>query len=158
MSRLPHFLDIRLTDGSEIVSHTPRPPFLPPGRFLVLISVKRLSRLQGHSAAGRIRSNEKSKDLIGNRSRCFPASSIVSQPTTLPYAPVSRQDCDEIVFSGYYNEVSEHCRHETSFSVARRPDIAVVASNFSSESPRRNSLYNLIENMFKLVSFFPRFL
>jgi hypothetical protein len=32
---------------------------LPPGRFLVLISVKRLSRPQGHSAAGRITSIEK---------------------------------------------------------------------------------------------------
>jgi hypothetical protein len=32
---------------------------LPPGRSLVLISVKRPSRLQGHSGAGRIRSIEK---------------------------------------------------------------------------------------------------
>jgi hypothetical protein len=39
-SRLPHFLDNRLTDGSEVVSPTPRPPFTPPGRFLVLISVR----------------------------------------------------------------------------------------------------------------------
>jgi hypothetical protein len=38
---------------------------LPPGRFLVLISVKRLSQLQGHSAAGRVRSIEKYSDLIG---------------------------------------------------------------------------------------------
>jgi hypothetical protein len=37
MSRLPHFLDNRLTDGSEDVSLTCRPPFTP-GRFLVLIS------------------------------------------------------------------------------------------------------------------------
>jgi hypothetical protein len=34
-SRLPHFLDNQLTDGSEVVS---RP--LPPRRFLVLISVR----------------------------------------------------------------------------------------------------------------------
>jgi hypothetical protein len=33
---------------------------LPPGRFLVLISVKRLSKLQGHSVAGRIKSIEDS--------------------------------------------------------------------------------------------------
>jgi hypothetical protein len=38
-SRLPHFLDNRLTDGSEVASLTSR-PLLPPGRFLVLISVR----------------------------------------------------------------------------------------------------------------------
>jgi hypothetical protein len=40
-SRLPHYLDNRLTDGGEDVSLTRAaiyPP--PPGRFLVLISVK----------------------------------------------------------------------------------------------------------------------
>jgi hypothetical protein len=41
---------------------------------------------QGHSAAGRIRSTEKSNDLIGNRTRDLPACSIVPQPTTLPRA------------------------------------------------------------------------
>jgi hypothetical protein len=38
-----HFLDNRLTDGGEVVSPTRRPPFTPPpppGRFLVLISVR----------------------------------------------------------------------------------------------------------------------
>jgi hypothetical protein len=49
---------------------------LVPRRFLVLISVKRLSRPQGHSAAGRIRSVEKSNDLIGNQTRDLPACSI----------------------------------------------------------------------------------
>jgi hypothetical protein len=40
-SRLPHFLDTRLTYGGEVVSLTCRPHFTPPppGRFLVLISV-----------------------------------------------------------------------------------------------------------------------
>jgi hypothetical protein len=28
-SRLPHFLDNRLTDGSEVVNRTRRPPFTP---------------------------------------------------------------------------------------------------------------------------------
>jgi hypothetical protein len=41
----------------------------------------RLSRPQGHSAAGRIRSLDKSSDLIGNRSRDLPACNIVLQPT-----------------------------------------------------------------------------
>jgi hypothetical protein len=41
MSRFAHFLDNRLTDGVEVVSLTRRPPSLyPPGRFLVLISVR----------------------------------------------------------------------------------------------------------------------
>jgi hypothetical protein len=39
-SRLPYFLDNRLTDGDEVVSLTRRPPFTPTGRFLVLISVR----------------------------------------------------------------------------------------------------------------------
>jgi hypothetical protein len=38
--RLPHFLDNRLTDGDKVVSPTRRPLFYPPGRFLVLISVR----------------------------------------------------------------------------------------------------------------------
>jgi hypothetical protein len=44
---------------------------------------QRLSRTQSHSAAGRIRSNEKSNELIGNRTRDLPACSTVLQPTTL---------------------------------------------------------------------------
>jgi hypothetical protein len=35
--RVPHFLDNQLTDGGEIVSLT---VLYPPGRFLVLISVR----------------------------------------------------------------------------------------------------------------------
>jgi hypothetical protein len=58
---------------------------LPPGRLLVLISVRSLVGLpQGHSAAGRIMSIEESDDLIGNRTRDLPASSTMRQPTTLP--------------------------------------------------------------------------
>jgi hypothetical protein len=35
-SRLPHFLDNRLTDGGEVQPFSP----LAPGKFLVLISVR----------------------------------------------------------------------------------------------------------------------
>jgi hypothetical protein len=80
MSRLSHFLDNRLTDDGEVVSLTRRPPFNP----------RRMSRPQGHSAAGRIRSIEKSNDLIGNRTHGLLALSIVTQPTTLPRAPNSK--------------------------------------------------------------------
>jgi hypothetical protein len=38
-SRLPHFLDNRLTDGCEVVSLTRRPLFTP-GKFPVFISVR----------------------------------------------------------------------------------------------------------------------
>jgi hypothetical protein len=56
---------------------------LSPGKFLVLISVKRLSRPQGHSAAGRIWSIEKSSDLIWNRTHDLLACNLVPQPTML---------------------------------------------------------------------------
>jgi hypothetical protein len=91
MLRLPHFLDNWLTDVGEVVSLTHRPPFTPrkiPGSHFYL----RLSRAQGHNAAGRIRSIEKSSDLIGFRTRDLPASSIVPQPTTLPRAPSTKNN------------------------------------------------------------------
>jgi hypothetical protein len=46
----------------------------------------RLSRPQGHSAAGNIRSIEKSNELIGIEICDLPSCSIVFQPTTLPRA------------------------------------------------------------------------
>jgi hypothetical protein len=59
-SRLPHFVDSRLTDGGEVVSH---------------------------NTTGRIRSIWKSNDLIGSRTSDLPDCSIESQPITLPRAP-----------------------------------------------------------------------
>jgi hypothetical protein len=53
------FSDIRFTDGGKVVSPTHRPLFTPkkiPGTDFCY----RLSRRQGHSAAGRIRYIEKS--------------------------------------------------------------------------------------------------
>jgi hypothetical protein len=88
MSRLPHFLDNRLTNGGEVVSLTSWPPFTSkkiPGTHFCRI----LSRPQGHSAAGRIRSIEKSNDFVGNRNHGLPAHSIVPQRTTLPRASVA---------------------------------------------------------------------
>jgi hypothetical protein len=46
MSRIPHCLDNRLTDGGEVVSLTTRPHSTSQKPFLVLISV-RLSKSQG---------------------------------------------------------------------------------------------------------------
>jgi hypothetical protein len=54
--RLPHSLDSRRTDGSKVVSLTRRSAALyPPGRFPGTHFCYRLSRPQGHNAAGRIR-------------------------------------------------------------------------------------------------------
>jgi hypothetical protein len=47
----------------------------------------RLSRPHGHIAAGSIRLNEKSSNLIANRTCNLAACSIVLRPTTLPRAP-----------------------------------------------------------------------
>jgi hypothetical protein len=86
MSRLPHFLDNRLRDGGEIVSLTYRPPFTSQEGSWYSFLLEAEST-QGYSAAGRIRSIEKPNDLIENRTRDLPASSIVLQPTTLSRAP-----------------------------------------------------------------------
>jgi hypothetical protein len=67
-SRLQHFLDNRFTDGDEVVRLVRQRPFNPrkiPGTHFC----QRLSRPQGHSAAGRIRLIKKSKDVIGNLTR-----------------------------------------------------------------------------------------
>jgi hypothetical protein len=62
-------------EGAKVVSPTHRPP------LLVLISVKRLSRPHGHSAAGRIMLMKNFNDTIVNRTRDLPGCSAVPQPT-----------------------------------------------------------------------------
>jgi hypothetical protein len=57
----------------------------PQEGFLVLISVKRLSRPQGHNATGKIKSLKNFSDSIGNRTRGLPACSAVPQPTAPPH-------------------------------------------------------------------------
>jgi hypothetical protein len=83
------FLDNRLIDGGEVVKLMRRPPFthrkIPGTHFCY-----RLSRPQGQNATGRIRSIKKSNDLIGNRTREFPARSTVPQQTTLLRSPAVR--------------------------------------------------------------------
>jgi hypothetical protein len=82
-STFPHFLDSRLIDGGEVVSFTPLSPIVlrktPATHFCL-----RLSRTQARNAAGRIRSIEKSNNVIENPTRDLPACSIVPQPNTLP--------------------------------------------------------------------------
>jgi hypothetical protein len=62
-----------------------RPPINPQKDPLYLFL---LDKFQGHSAAVRIMSIEKSSNLIGNRNRDLSACSIVSQLITLPRALV----------------------------------------------------------------------
>jgi hypothetical protein len=86
MSRLPHFVNNRLTDGGEVISITSWPPFtdreIPSTHFFL-----RQSRFRRHILAGRIRLIEKSNNLIGNYTHDLPACNIVPQLTTLSRAP-----------------------------------------------------------------------
>jgi hypothetical protein len=59
---------------------------------------RRLSRSEGHRAAGRIRLFEKSNDLTENRTRDLPACNIVPQPTTLSRAPCIKREFKMIVY------------------------------------------------------------
>jgi hypothetical protein len=61
---------------------------LSPVGFLVVNSV-RLSRSQGHSAAGRIMSIEKSNNIIRNRTRDLQACSVVPQRVIIKKGPVT---------------------------------------------------------------------
>ena len=72
-------------EGGKVVSPTHRPT-LPPGNVPYTDFCQRLSRPQGHGAAGRIMSIKNSNDTIGNRTRDFPGCSAVRQPTAPPSA------------------------------------------------------------------------
>jgi hypothetical protein len=65
---ITYFVDTRFTDGGEIICLRRRQPFnpknIPSARFC-----QRLRRNHGLSAAGKIKSIERSHDLIGNRNR-----------------------------------------------------------------------------------------
>jgi hypothetical protein len=82
MSRLPHILVSRFTDGHEVVNLMSRPPFTP-GKIPGTNFSQRQSRTKGHSAVGRIGSIENHNDFFGNRTRDLPSCSIMPQPTTL---------------------------------------------------------------------------
>jgi hypothetical protein len=60
----------------KVVSRTYRPP-LPPGDIPGTHFCYRLSRPQGHSATGRVKSMKNSNDTIGNRTRSLPVCSAV---------------------------------------------------------------------------------
>jgi hypothetical protein len=64
MLRLPHFLNIQLTNGTEVVSLKHWPPFMPQEDSWLLLEAE-------PTPAGRIRSIEKSNNLIRNRTPSF---------------------------------------------------------------------------------------
>jgi len=71
----------------KIVSHMPRPPFLPPpptGDILGTHFCYKLSQPLGHSVAGRIESIKNPNNLIQNRTCDLLACSAVPQPAA-PY-------------------------------------------------------------------------
>jgi hypothetical protein len=75
-SRVPYFLDNRLTDGAPAALYTQEDSW-----YSFLLEAE---STPSHSAAGMIRSIEKSSDLIGNQTRDLQACNIVPQPSTLP--------------------------------------------------------------------------
>jgi hypothetical protein len=66
-------------EGGKVVSPTHR-PHLPSGNIPGTHFYQRLSRPQGHSAAGRIMPMKDPSDTIGNRSRDVPVCSALPQP------------------------------------------------------------------------------
>jgi hypothetical protein len=104
-SRLPHFLNNRLTDGGEVVSPRLRPPFTAQE---VLISVRgwvdsRAIMLLKDWVNWKIH-------LIGTRSLDLSACSIEPQPTTPPRAPCMISSVIEVIGGGAVNL----CRPATS--------------------------------------------
>jgi hypothetical protein len=99
-SRLPCFLHNWLTGGGN-VSVTLVPAVLPPSPQEVLWCPFLLIP-QGHSATGKIKSVERLNDT-GNQTRYLPTSSMMSQPTILPYTTM------EIILSHNAVLATLHC-------------------------------------------------
>jgi hypothetical protein len=92
--RLPDFLRQSAHEGGRVVSPTHRPP-LPPGNIPGTHFCNRLSRPQGHSAAGRIMSMKNSNDTIGKWPRDLPVCSAVPQPLRHRVPPLHRLCLEE---------------------------------------------------------------
>jgi hypothetical protein len=73
-------------EGGKVVSPTHWPP-LRPGNIPGTHFCYRLSRPQGHSAAGKIMSMKNSSDVNRNRTRDLPACSTMPQQNAPPRTP-----------------------------------------------------------------------
>jgi hypothetical protein len=73
-------------EAGKVVSPKHRLP-LPPGNIPGTHFCYRLSRTQGHSAAGRIMSMKNSNETIGNRTRDLPVGSAVPKKTAPKRGP-----------------------------------------------------------------------
>jgi hypothetical protein len=62
---------------------------LRSGRIFLLLITITLSQPQGNTTVGKIKSNKKPNELIGNRTRDLPTCSIVPQPTALQRSAIS---------------------------------------------------------------------
>jgi hypothetical protein len=89
-------------EGGKIVSSTSRSP-LPRGNTPGTHFCWRMSRPQGHSAAGRIMSMKNSSDTIGKRFRDLSVCSAVPQPNAPPRAEFKNMEaknmeqCNELL-------------------------------------------------------------
>jgi hypothetical protein len=105
MSRLPHCLGNLLTDDRCL---TRRPHFTPrkiPGTHFCY----RLCRSHCHSVAGRIRSIEKSNELIRNRTWDLPACSTVPYPLRYSVSSHATPDRKFKIYRGFkYPSVLTH--------------------------------------------------
>ena len=77
-------------EGGKAVSSTYRPP-LPSGNIPGTHFCRRLSRPQGHSAAGRIMSMTDPNDTIGNRTRDLPVCKAAPQSAAPPRVTPERK-------------------------------------------------------------------
>jgi hypothetical protein len=81
--RIPHCLDNRLTDGSEVLSPTHRPRSIPQKHYFSSPSThlrQRLSNPQGLVRLETLGTLKQINDLIRIRTRGLPACSTVPQP------------------------------------------------------------------------------
>jgi hypothetical protein len=92
-------------EGGKVVSPKHRPP-LSPGNIPGTHFCKRLSRPQGHSAAGRIMSMKNSNYTIGNRSRDLPVCSAVPQQLRHRVPPLCKEMVAKSEVFWYYIYIS----------------------------------------------------
>jgi hypothetical protein len=95
----------------------------PQETFLVLISVNRRSRPQGHSAAGRIMSMKNSNDTIGNRSHDFRFVAQCLNHTASYGAEAKRKDKGVTVHSTKANKGSRSIGYFNSFLASRLDEV-----------------------------------